>query len=775
MLGRLRIGQKLAMLVAVPLAFAATAGALVATETRADASEARQVTQTVSLLDPTVKLLAAVRVEQATIVLGRDAPPYVEAVKAVDQAFDALIARDNLASFGETFPASLRDARTNITDIRLRLDSFGEDVTRMRIDRAFIGTPRGGEIGNTITSYTPRVTRLIVGAIDITAKDVSDSASLRKIQAVQQVLELNEWLGDEALGSGFALQQWSANDIVFARLLASTVARSFGATDNAVAAIRQHGNTELTSQFNTVLGSESGTQLFKVRTTMARYFGSPDGAALQPPTDPDTLSKLYGDTLTALAGLLNQSAQDLSADSQVAADDAQQRANLISILAFGLLLFVVMLSIAVYRSVAVPIRTLTKRTTDIAETELPQMMASLRELGADDVIPALPVLEVSSNDEVAELVKAFNSLQSTTIDLAAAQARSRRKVAEMFVNLGRRNQKLLSRQLTLLNEFQKEETDPRKLGELYAVDQIATRMRRNAESLLVLAGTVPPRQFAKPVPIGNVLRGALAEVEGYQRVRIDGTFDTVSVDGSATADVTHLLAELLENALRFSPEDSFVQVMTRANESRCIIHISDAGIGMNPESLAELTRNFVEAASTDEVPTRQLGLFVVARLAARHGIDVTFHEGALGGLAVRVSINVPVVTIDKVSAHHNWQLGSNPVATPGRVVAVPNDASELAPVQPTPVRVPVPADTGAAPSVATTSSDTPAVPLRRVPKTPRAKQPETQLESAPIPSVPAEQVAATLAGFVGGFRRSAEPDSQLVHSSTGGSPQADRS
>jgi signal transduction histidine kinase len=769
MLGRFRIGQKLALLVAIPLTLSTVASSAIAVEARRAAQDAHELTETVGLFGPTLELLKAVRGEQDTLVLGLDSAPYQAASARLDKAFDTLSALPNLDNFGPGFASALSQSRKNLLEIRTQMRSFGDDVKRMMTDQTFITTPRGGQIGNTITSYTPQITRLIVSAMHVTARDVPKADELMRIQAVQQILELDELIGDESLAAGFAIESWEAKDLLFVRLLASTVARSFTGTDNAIAAIRKNAGTDATRQFEAVMATEGAKKLLAVRETMSLYYGTPQGAGTARPVDRMELNDLYTEMSQKTTSLLNASTADLVGRAQASARSADNRATSMTLGALASLALVVLLTLAIYRSVAVPVRTLTRRTTEIADSELPAMMSALRELGANDQIPAPPSIEVKSRDEVADLVRSFNSLQATTMELAAAQARSRRNVAEMFVNLGRRNQKLISRQLALLDEYQKEEVDPRKLSELYAVDQIATRMRRNAESLLVLAGTVPPRQFAKPVAVGNVLRAALAEVEGFQRVRIDGSFDDVTVNGNAVADVTHLIAEVLENALRFSPEDSMVQVMTRATESRCIVHISDTGMGISPDSLAELIRSFAAAATSDDVPTRQLGLFVVSKLAARHGIDVTFHEGALGGLTVRISLPTSVVNVVIGPAQRNWHVGDAPVRPEAPKAAVPATTMQRERLKTaTPQHVVTESDVDAAVAGTVLSAGIASSAgageasgfVRRTRKTQRVAEELTMAEPVAVPSVAPEMVAHTLAGFVGGFRRSATLNTQ---------------
>jgi signal transduction histidine kinase len=791
MLGRFRIGQKLALLVVIPLAFSTVVGSQLALDARQNAHDARELTKTIGLLDPTLTLIQSIRTEVNAVRFGLDSPQFTSAVAEVDAAFANLTTKSDLNTLGNNFEQTLVDAQANVTAIRSKLGSFGDDVKRMWSDPAFIVTPRGGEIGNTITSYTPQSTALIVNAINVTAEDVHNADVLDKTESIKELVELTQRVSEETLALSFAIQNWDVQDPGFTMLLSATVARSETTTDVATANVLKNVGTEITTAFAAIQNKPDSQKLTELRLAIASRFGTPGGGGVKNSIPLPEAGRLFAEYEKQIGALLDTSSQRLIAETSAAADEAEQRSTAVTLAVLVMLSLVIGLSVAIYRSVVIPIRTLTRRTKEVAETELPSMMAKLREFGADDSVPTPPTIHSTSQDEVSDLVKAFNSLQATTIDLAAAQARSRRNVAEMFVNLGRRNQKLLSRQLALLDEFQKDEVDPQKLSELYAVDHIATRMRRNAESLLVLAGTVPPRQFTQPVPIGDVLRGALAEVEGFQRVRIDGTFDNVSVNGAAAADVTHLIAELLENALRFSPEDSPVQVITRATEERCIVHVSDAGMGMSPSKLVELTKAIEDAADTDEVPTRQLGLFVVAKLASRHNITVTLHEGNMGGLAIRLSLPTSVVRVALGPTHQVWQVGEQTATRPARLFATPSAEAPQAQLQAAALAEANHAvQSQAAVSLASPAESTepakPAEPAesaepttglaRRTRKAPLAVEapsntiePERELVAA---RVAPDQVAANLAGLIGGFRRSSAATPQATTTAVKGNEDA---
>ena len=218
----------------------------------------------------------------------------------------------------------------------------------------------------------------------------------------------------------------------------------------------------------------------------------------------------------------------------------------------------------VSRSITRPLRSLTQQAKSMAEDRLPAAVTDILEtpLGEDVTVPTVEPVRVNTRDEVSDVADALNTVQDSALDLAVEQAVLRRNIADSFVNLGRRNQNLLGRQLDFITELETNETNADTLSNLFRLDHLATRMRRNAESLLVLAGIEPPRQWAAPVRLTDVIRAALGEVEDYQRVTVRGV-EPATIIGSAAADLAHLLAELIENALVFSPPDQTVDIRGR--------------------------------------------------------------------------------------------------------------------------------------------------------------------------------------------------------------------
>jgi signal transduction histidine kinase len=328
---------------------------------------------------------------------------------------------------------------------------------------------------------------------------------------------------------------------------------------------------------------------------------------------------------------------DASVARTAAVVDAQRaRANtftvvvaVLGVIAAGLVVAALFLAGSIIR----PIRRLTAVANRTAEVDLPSLVETVQEGGEIDATPAFVV---SGDDELAELATAFNAMQSTAVRLAGEQATMRRGASEMFVNLGRRNQGLLGRSLGYITALERNERDPKVLDELFRLDHLATRMRRNAESLLVLADAGHGRVARKPMSLRDVVRSAQSEIEHYTRVDFSRVAHA-QVQADFVADLTHLVAELLENATNFSEPSTKVVVAGKATVDGYALSIVDEGLGMSPAALADANRRITERSTTDTSGSK-LGLYVVGRLAARYGIDVQLYEAPTDGTIAKVKI-----------------------------------------------------------------------------------------------------------------------------------------
>jgi signal transduction histidine kinase len=287
---------------------------------------------------------------------------------------------------------------------------------------------------------------------------------------------------------------------------------------------------------------------------------------------------------------------------------------------------------------------LRREALEIANERLPSVVRRLQRGEAVDVAAETPPLEYG-DDEIGQVGHAFTQVQHTAVQSAVEEARVRRAINEVFLNISRRGQTLLHRQLVLLDRMERRETTPEKLDDLYRVDHLATRMRRHAEDLVILAGAVPGRGWRHPVPIIDVVRGAISEVEDYKRIDIRSV-ESSAVLGRAVGDVIHLLAELLENATTFSPPHTRVEVTGQVLPSGYAIEVEDRGRGMAPDAIEEVNRKLAEAPDFDPTDSARLGIFMVAQLASRHRIRIQLRPSAFGGITAIVLIPGDLVTVN---------------------------------------------------------------------------------------------------------------------------------
>ncbi|WP_459800989.1 sensor histidine kinase [Herbidospora sp. RD11066] len=268
--------------------------------------------------------------------------------------------------------------------------------------------------------------------------------------------------------------------------------------------------------------------------------------------------------------------------------------------------------------------------TELADERLPSVVDRLKKGEDVDVEHEAPPLEAGGSVEVEDVGHAFSSVQRTAIEAAVGQAALRRGVGHVFLNLARRNQSLLHRQLTLLDAMQRRSKDPESLEDLFRLDHLTTRMRRHAEGLIILSGAAPGRSWRKPVPVVDVMRAAVAEVEDFTRVSVL-PMPGASLVGAAVADVVHLLAELIENATIFSPPQTKVQVRAELVANGLVLEVEDRGLGLAPEEYAEINAKLAAPPEFDLADSDRLGLFVVGQLAARYGIGVVLRSSPYGG------------------------------------------------------------------------------------------------------------------------------------------------
>ena len=577
---------------------------------------------------------------------------------ATDAAASALY--QALPSFtGHVSPATLRQIDAVVTQLRAL-----QTATRARVDE-------GDSFGSTFTDLADRsLTTAAAVARDIKDRDLSTSllgiVDLRRSQvsnADEASIVVNWILGDPS---------------------------DVAAWDAAI-----HDQATATSDFaETATAAEAHAYQQAVGPPPADPVRSTTPGTL-PSAFPSTRPDLY--TYLEATFLARQSnidggvnAVQAVVDHTAAVKESAARTELELAAAGTALLIALVLALAwaLVQALNRPLRALTRAARNVSERRLPQLVDTVRRGGqvSNEQLDHLAPIAVDSNDEIGDLAKAFGNIQQVAVTVAREQAALLRKgIGDLYVNLARRNQSLLDRQLALLDDLERDAAEPDELAALFELDHLSTRMRRNAESLLVLSGSEQPRQWRSAIPIVDVVRAAGAEIADFARVSYVGFADDLAVAGHAVADVTHLLAELLENATAFSPPTTPVVAAGTPNDERYLVSITDQGLGIDDERLARINTLLARPPAPGLALSRTLGLFVVAHLAARHGILVQLRRAHPVGTTAFVALPAtilardvphpepghtpptrPAPTVEPITNGHTSWRATRPTRTPDR-------------------------------------------------------------------------------------------------------------
>lgn len=333
--------------------------------------------------------------------------------------------------------------------------------------------------------------------------------------------------------------------------------------------------------------------------------------------------------------------------SDALAADARRNALLDGGVTLGVLLVAALLAVLIARSLLRPLRVLRRSALDVAHYRLPEAVKGI--LADPDPRPedahrrAVEPVPVFSREELGQVARAFDAVHGQAVRLAGEQALLRENVNSMFVNLSRRSQDLVERQLTVLDRMEEHEQDPDVLAGLFELDHLATRMRRNSENLLVLAGQDVGRPLPGAVPAEEIIGAALSEVEHYQRIKVAAT-PQIAVRGDVVGDLVHVISELFENATDYSPDDAPVSVVSAVTpEGEWRIDITDRGAGMPETEIRRANARLAEPPEVDVEVSRRMGLYVVARLAQRHHIRVRLAAADLLGLTATVVVPAALI------------------------------------------------------------------------------------------------------------------------------------
>ncbi len=321
----------------------------------------------------------------------------------------------------------------------------------------------------------------------------------------------------------------------------------------------------------------------------------------------------------------------------------------------------------------------------MAEVRLPRVVQRLRRGEDVDVAAESPAPEPSSIREISQIAESFGTVQEEAVVAAVDQAKLRKGVNQVFLNISMRNQSLLHRQLAMLDSMERGTSEPAVLADLFRLDHLTTRMRRHAEGLIILSGATPGRGWREPVPVVDVLRAAVAEVEDYVRVDVVSESRDL-VAGSAVGDVIHLVAELVENATVFSPPNTRIEIRADRVGTGLAAEIEDRGLGLSEQERADINQRLASSPEFDIANSEQLGLFVVGRLAARQGIKVSLRESVYGGTTAVLLMPFGVIVREEEAGRpaeqDDWLVAHARATANGTTAASAGAARELELEQP---------------------------------------------------------------------------------------------
>jgi HAMP domain-containing protein len=397
---------------------------------------------------------------------------------------------------------------------------------------------------------------------------------------------------------------------------------------------------------------------------------------------------------------------DVIATSTALQHGADRRALIYSLLLAAGVVLALVLALVTARSLIRPMRRLEAAAEETAQRRLPGVVQRLQDGEQIDLqAESAPPIEVRSRDEIGHLAEAFNSVHRVAVRVAGREAALRRSVGDMFLNLARRSQGLIERQLEVIDELEISGSEAQVRARLGELDHLATRMRRNAENLIILSGSEPARRWRGPIGLVEVVRAAVEEVKEYTRVELL-PIDQIQLAGHAAADVMHLLAELIENAVSFSAPGTKALVAGQPLPAGYLLEVEDQGLGMTDEQLIKVNHRLAKPPDIDFALAKMLGFFVVTQLAAKHGIKVQLRHSWYGGVTA-------LVLLPKHLIVQPAELAPLPGGEPGRR----GDRSPVAAVADRPPAADDGGEVAADPDLAWIDSRVPMVhvPLRRPP------------------------------------------------------------
>jgi signal transduction histidine kinase len=375
-----------------------------------------------------------------------------------------------------------------------------------------------------------------------------------------------------------------------------------------------------------------------------------------PPVDPAAWQQAVEGVSAGFSSAGTQASALITNKASATANSTDLRLGLVGGIGLLAVLLSIFVSVWIGRGLVRELASLRQSALELANERQPSVVRRVAAGEDVDVSAETPDVPAASSDEVGQVRQAFASVQQTAVEAAVGQARLRQGISDIFRNLARRSQSLLHRQLTLLDAMERRAGDPDQLADLFRIDHLTTRMRRHAESLIILSGDAPARGWRNPVPLVDVLRAAVAEVEDYTRIKVSSTTQA-ALAGPAVGDIIHMIAELAENACIFSPPNTPVLISGDIVGRGFAVEIEDRGLGLSEEKLAEINNRLESPPAFDLSGSDQLGLFVASQLAKRHDIKIALRASPYGGTTAIVLIPVGLV-VPEGSYEHDPSAGT---------------------------------------------------------------------------------------------------------------------
>ncbi|GAB2633783.1 hypothetical protein GCM10027168_74870 [Streptomyces capparidis] len=624
-----KISTRLVALLTLPVVAATTLGALRIQNSLEDVDQLEHMDKLTTLTERATRLADRLQDERdltaGPLTRGREGDDSVAATREeTDKAARSFLAESNLPKDD--------DALTGVRNTLVQIDTQLRELNRIRE----LAYDNPDYVSQTADSYS----QLIEGLLSLSQDMAQATSNTEMIQATRALTAFAQ-----------SKEDYSIQRAVLAAALAHEGGPELSENDRYFARTTYQNEKSAQERFISIYGDDSAKLLSGldgdvVEIELADEFREravnyPNGIKSQDLSYLDWIDKSTT-RLDAMRAVQTELLAQMSRQAKNLRSEAQRDALLNGALILIVLGVAVIGAAVVARSMIRSLRRLQDTAQEVAQKRLPELVKHLSEADPQDIDTSVKSIGLNSRDEIGQVAKAFDEVHREAVRLASEQALLRGNVNAMFTNLSRRSQGLIQRQLSLISELESREADPDQLANLFKLDHLATRMRRNGENLLVLAGEEPGRRWTRPVPLVDVLRAAASEVEQYERIELTSVPST-EVAGRVVNDLVHLLAELLENATSFSSPQTKVKVTGHAlPDGRVLIEIHDTGIGLSPEDLAEINERLANPPTVDVSVSRRMGLFVVGRLSLRHGIRIQLRPSDSGGTTALVMLPVDV-------------------------------------------------------------------------------------------------------------------------------------